>query len=100
MKYTFRCENEDFEYPEGATITVEFSADNLSDVLNQFGYFLKGSGFVLDGEVDIVNNDSSDSEEFFFDDDGDEEYTNSLLQQADTMISSPNYPDTLNFEVK
>ena len=34
--------------------TVEFSADSLSDILEQFQHFLKGSGYHFEGYLDIV----------------------------------------------
>lgn len=34
--------------------TVEFQADNLYTILEQFEYFLKGSGYTLHGRLDIV----------------------------------------------
>lgn len=92
MRYTFKAENEDFEYPEDAVITVEFSSDNLSDVLTRFGYFLKGAGLELDGEVEIVNNDeqwSEDLEEYDNDDSWDRTIiTGSAAMPSDTYSAS------------
>ena len=37
-----------------AETTVEFSADSLSDILEQFEMFLRGSGFLPDGTLDFI----------------------------------------------
>lgn len=37
-----------------AETTVEFSADTLSDILEQFEMFLRGSGFLPDGTLDFI----------------------------------------------
>ena len=120
MRITFKSENEDFEYPEGATVTLEFSSDNLADILTQFGYFLKGAGFELDGEVEIVDktNDDvwssdSDDDDWTLEEEDDEETIvvseccneevtikpKSMVEPFDTMISSPKFNDTLNIKV-
>jgi hypothetical protein len=57
-KFTFIYEEEPFPYlNEGVTAkrTVEFSAVSLTDILTEFENFLKGNGFVFDGNIDIVN---------------------------------------------
>ena len=35
----------------------EFQSDYLSDILEKFQDFLKGSGFIIDGQLDIVNDE-------------------------------------------
>lgn len=57
-KFTFICDETPFPYSnEGvnARRTVEFSAVSLTDILTEFEQFLKGNGFVFDGNIDIVN---------------------------------------------
>jgi hypothetical protein len=50
-KFTFiREEN---SYVGNSKSTVEFSAVLLEDILEEFEYFLKGSGFHFDGKVTI-----------------------------------------------
>jgi hypothetical protein len=44
-----------YEY-DGVVMTHEFSTPQLHEVIQQMEYFLKGSGFVFDGELDIVEN--------------------------------------------
>lgn len=53
MKYTFTCEDEYSNWKN----STEFYAESLDEVLENFGYFLKGSTFHIDGEIDIVNNE-------------------------------------------
>ena len=40
-----------------AETTVDFNADSLTDVLDQFELFLRGSGFYFTGKLDFVNDD-------------------------------------------
>ena len=51
MKYTLIAEDEF----GGSTTTREFQADFLPDVLSEVELFLKGAGFVFDGNLDFVN---------------------------------------------
>lgn len=53
MKYTFTCEDRFSDWKN----STEFEAETLDTVLENFGYFLKGSTFHIDGEVDIVKTD-------------------------------------------
>ena len=50
-KYTFICEE---EYGTPAKRTIEFNADSLDDILNEFEMFLRGSGFYFKGTLDVV----------------------------------------------
>ena len=40
-----------------AETTVDFNADTITDVLEQFEMFLRGSGFYFTGKLDFVNDD-------------------------------------------
>ena len=51
MKYVFKQID---NYTPSET-TIEFTADSLMTVLEQFEFFLKGSGFYFNGKLDIVN---------------------------------------------
>ena len=53
MKYVFKQID---DYTPSET-TIEFTADSLMTVLEQFEFFLKGSGFYFNGKLDIVNED-------------------------------------------
>jgi len=65
MKYVFKQID---DYTPSET-TIEFTADSLITVLEQFEFFLKGSGFYFNGKLDIVNED-----EWNEDNDGVEEF--------------------------
>lgn len=63
MKFTFKCEPDDNEincsdiaYP---TVTYEMDAVGLHDVLEGFEDFLRGSGFMFDGALDIVSDEDA-----------------------------------------
>jgi len=51
MKYTLIAEDEF----GGSKTTREFEADYLPDVLTEVELFLKGAGFVFNGNLDFVN---------------------------------------------
>jgi len=56
MKYTFIMEETDIRGDlVGNKIVSEFKSDYLEDILVKFQDFLKGSGFVFDGQLDVVN---------------------------------------------
>lgn len=59
MKYTFTCEDQFSDWKN----STEFYAETLDDVLENFGYFLKGSTFHIDGEVDIVKDQFETTED-------------------------------------
>lgn len=65
MKFTFT--GEEFA---GTKTTVEFHADSLDDVLNNFKQFLQGSGFVLgmNEVVEVVDRSWEFNNETPFDD--------------------------------
>jgi hypothetical protein len=58
MKYTLIAEDEF----GGSKTTREFEADYLPDVLTEVELFLKGAGFVFDGNLDFVNDFDTDLE--------------------------------------
>ena len=45
-----------------AETTVDFNADSLTEVLDQFELFLRGSGFYFTGKLDFVNDDDCEPE--------------------------------------
>jgi hypothetical protein len=64
MKYTFVMEETNLQGQiNGNKVISEFQADMLSDILEKFQDFLKGSGFIIDGYLDVVN-DNFDEEEW------------------------------------
>ena len=68
-RYTFTCEHFDYNNftgnEEGVSSkhTVEFRADTLETMFEQFEMFLRGAGFHFDGRLDVVN-DEEDSPEW------------------------------------
>ena len=58
MKYTLIAEDEF----GGSKTTREFEADYLPDVLTEVELFLKGAGFVFDGNLDFVNDFENEPE--------------------------------------
>lgn len=54
MKTTFTSTS---EYKNKETIEVTTDAIVLTDILESFEKFLRGSGFVFDGHIDIVEED-------------------------------------------
>ena len=59
MKYIFKQVD---TYTPSET-TVEFTADALSTILEQFEMFLRGSGFQFNGNLDFVSYDEFQEEE-------------------------------------
>jgi len=56
MKYTLIMEETDIRGElVGNKLVSEFNADYLQDILVKFQDFLKGSGFVFEGLLDVVN---------------------------------------------
>lgn len=53
-KFTFICDHNDEDGP-GPKLTFDTERVTLDDVLFDFQDFLKGCGYVFDGEVSIVN---------------------------------------------
>jgi len=41
----------------GTKINMEFQAEHIHDVLEEFSMFLRGCGYVIDGRLDIVPHD-------------------------------------------
>jgi hypothetical protein len=58
MKYTFMMEETNIRGElVGNKLISEFQSDYLSDILEKFQDFLNGSGFIIDGQLDIVNDE-------------------------------------------
>jgi hypothetical protein len=76
-KFTFVCQEESMPFVDSiqSKRTVEFNAETLDDILNEFEMFLRGAGFHFNGQLDIVNVD-----EWNEDNDGIEEYETPQFQ--------------------
>ena len=53
-KYTFINENVDYNGQPTETIKLEVEAVHISDILESFERFLRGAGFVFEGQLDFV----------------------------------------------
>ena len=58
MKYTLIAEDEF----GSSTTTREFQVDFLPEVLSEIELFLKGAGFIFDGNLDFVNDFETETE--------------------------------------
>jgi len=76
-KFTFICQEESMPFVHSiqSKKTVEFNAETLNDIMNEFEMFLRGAGFHFNGQLDIVNVD-----EWNEDNDGIEEYETPQFQ--------------------
>jgi hypothetical protein len=71
MKYTLIAEDEF----GGSKTTREFTEDFLPHVLGEIELFLKGAGFVFDGNLDFVDEFAESNMDFGMDQDFDECFT-------------------------
>jgi len=84
--YTFTCEHFNYnnftgdEKDVSSKHTVEFRADDLTTILEQFEMFLRGSGFHFDGQLDIVKQDEFENEQ---------EHDNSAWQATVHSLMNP-----------
>lgn len=65
MKFKFVGEHVDLYTDKTvSTVSIDLNADTLGEVIHTFEDFLRGCGYVIDGSLDIINeeeyNDSSD----------------------------------------
>lgn len=76
MRYEFtQYETDVYGGETGDKITTSFHADSIDQVLEKMHYFLKGSGFIFNGQLDIVPEDNSDLETFKINVDNDDDIT-------------------------
>ena len=81
-KFTLISEHDDY-----SRSTLEFEADSLSVVLENFDRFLRGTGFFYDGVLTIENEESGDTHKSFENEDAislDNMY-NAFGEQSDTI---------------
>ena len=53
-KYTLICEEDSFLISSTSKTTKEFEAESLDEVLTNIAQFLRGAGFYLDGDLQVV----------------------------------------------
>jgi hypothetical protein len=82
-KFTFICQEESMPFAHSIQTkrTVEFNAETLDSILNEFEMFLRGAGFHFNGQLDIVNVD-----EWNEDSDGIEEFKTPQFQFDEEKI--------------
>ena len=70
MKFKFTGEYEPMPFQDAIASKrkIEFEADSLSHILEQFEMFLRGCGYVFEGQIDIVNDFAEQDEECDLDD--------------------------------
>jgi hypothetical protein len=73
MKFKFTGEYEPMPFQDAISSKrkIEFEAESLSNILEQFEMFLRGCGYVFEGQIDIVN-DFVETTELVDDDDLDD----------------------------
>jgi hypothetical protein len=59
-KFTFVCEEESMPWSTSVESkhTLEFKAELLDDVIKEFEMFLRGCGFNIEGELQVVDNNA------------------------------------------
>ena len=64
MKFKFTGEYEPMPFQDAISSKrkIEFEAESLSNILEQFEMFLRGCGYVFEGQIDIVNDFSENPE--------------------------------------
>lgn len=95
MKFILQAVRDDYDYEE-KTVTFEFDAVHISNVLEEVELFLKANGFDFNGRLDIVEDDkeTDDWNDDFENDD--EEYEESLeIKFDDNMNSGTNDDDEI-----
>ena len=60
-RFTFICEDDPMPFADAIVTkkTFEFNADNLHGVIGEFETFLKGCGYHIDGNLEIVEESKS-----------------------------------------
>ena len=75
MKFKFTGEYEPMPFQDAIVSKrkIEFEADSLSHILEQFEMFLRGCGYVFEGQIDIINDfENTDDNKFVDEDDLDD----------------------------
>jgi len=60
MKFEMTCQHYNYfgltDRQPGTKMNMEFEAESLDDVLEEFAMFLRGCGYLIDGRLDVVPN--------------------------------------------
>ena len=70
MKFKFTGEYEPMPFQDAISSKrkIEFEAESLSNILEQFEMFLRGCGYVFEGQLDIVNDFAEQDDDCDLDD--------------------------------
>jgi hypothetical protein len=84
MKFKFTGEYEPMPFQDAISSKrkIEFTADSLSHVLEQFEMFLRGCGYVFEGQIDIINDFAENPETTEFVDEDDLDDVNQFFDKA------------------
>jgi hypothetical protein len=84
MKFKFTGEYEPMPFQDAISSKrkIEFTADSLSHVLEQFEMFLRGCGYVFEGQIDIVNDFAENPETAELADEDDLDDVNQFFDKA------------------
>lgn len=63
MSMRFYCEHKDLDGSVTQSVELSTNDQGLLDVLEAFGYFLKGCGYSFDGNVGLINETMDDFDE-------------------------------------
>ena len=72
-KFTLKCEHPDYDEFTGdvigtrATTTVEFKAEDLKEVISEFEMFLRGCGYMFEGNLDFFDYETQLKNSYFVD---------------------------------
>jgi len=70
MKFKFTGEYEPMPFQDAIASKrkIEFEAESLGSILEQFEMFLRGCGYVFEGQIDIVNDFAEQDDDCDLDD--------------------------------
>jgi len=90
-KFTFICQEESMPFAHSVQTkrTVEFEAETLNDIVNEFEMFLRGAGFHFDGNLDIV--DESQWESISDEEDDREESNQRWASTVHSLMNPPKF---------
>ena len=82
MKFKFTGEYEPMPFQDAIASKrkIEFEAESLGSILEQFEMFLRGCGYVFEGQIDIVNDFAETTE--FVDEECDLDDVNQFFDKA------------------
>jgi hypothetical protein len=98
MKFKFTGEYEPMPFQDAIASKrkIEFEAESLGSILEQFEMFLRGCGYVFEGQIDIVN-DFAETTELVDEDDLDDvnqffDRAREASRKLDEQVGDPAHP--------